>query len=76
MALTNFALDQLRPARMGNTSQGLVSGTVASSASMNSTDYQALIVLVAPHFINTPRVALGGVTTGTTYAFIATGRAF
>lgn len=77
MALTNFVTDQLRPARMGNTSEGLMSGQVASSTTMGASDYLALIALIQPHFFNVPRVTVSPqVLTGTTYGWTATGRAF
>jgi hypothetical protein len=79
MALSNLTFDdEPYRERLGSSGFGVASGTVESSAAMDNADYLALIALLAGHFKTTPRVMVvpgaPGVLTGTTYAFIATGR--
>jgi hypothetical protein len=77
MAATSVVFDQLRPARIGNTVFGTLSGTFVDAA-VGDALYADSLAAVAGRFLPSPPPRIVQVTSvsGTnTHAFIAVGRA-
>lgn len=77
MAVTALVFDQTKPARLGNTGFAVLTGQFADANTINTAAfYTDALAAVAGHFQTspTPRVT-ALLITGTTYAFIAVGRA-
>lgn len=76
MPAANVVVDQTRPSRLGNTTQGMLSGTFTDTAT-GATLYTDALAIVTPRFLPTPppRIVVMANTVTNGYSFIAIGRA-